>query len=187
MYKPNPPPPVEPESKKIGFIAPFFASAEISKTINMLSKYAYETTNVNILPNCLLQGWNLTQSWRKCSQTIWQHSSAQVILAGKIYIAPNFVCLFEPIKCKHVKLRFFATFGTCYSSQMPSSRLKCGKKLRNTSPVGVSADQHRTAQVIVTGKICRVLHVNFESLFWPIKCMHSKPRFWVHFSHVFTS
>ena len=48
-------------------------------------------------------------------------------------IAPNFVCLFQPIKCKHVKLRFLATFGTCYSSQKPSSRLKCGKKLRNTS------------------------------------------------------
>ena len=50
--------------------------------------------------------------------------------------APNFVCLFEPIKCKHVILRFLATFGTCYSSQMSSSRLKCGKKLRNinTSP-----------------------------------------------------
>ena len=46
--------------------------------------------------------------------------------------------------------------------------------------------QHSTAQVIVTGKIrCyRVLYVNFECLFWPIKCMHSKLRFWVHFSHV---
>ena len=59
-------------------------------------------------------------------------------------IAPNFVCFFEPIKCKHVKLRFLATFGTCYSSQMPSSRLKCGKKLRNTSQVGLSA-QHCTS------------------------------------------
>ena len=49
-------------------------------------------------------------------------------------IAPNVVCLFQPIKCKHLKLRFVATFGTCYSSQMPASRLKCGKKLRNTSP-----------------------------------------------------
>ena len=50
-------------------------------------------------------------------------------------IAPNcnFVCLLQPIKCKQVILRFLATFGTCYSSQMPSSRLKCGKKLRNTS------------------------------------------------------
>ena len=46
----------------------------------------------------------------------------------------NFVCLFQPIKYKHLKLRFLATFGTCYSSQMPSSRLKCGKKLRNMSP-----------------------------------------------------
>ena len=32
------------------------------------------------------------------------------------------------------KTQICATFGTCYSSQMPSSRLKCGKKLRNTSP-----------------------------------------------------
>ena len=29
--------------------------------------------------------------------------------------------------------------------------------------------------------------LNFECLFWPIKCMHSKPKFWRHFSHVFTS
>ena len=51
-------------------------------------------------------------------------------------IPPNFVCLFQPIKYeyKHLKLRFLDTFGTCYSSQMPSSRLNCGKKLRNTSP-----------------------------------------------------
>ena len=49
-------------------------------------------------------------------------------------IAPNLVCLFQPINAlKHVKLRFLATFGTCHSSQMPSSRLKCGKMLRNTS------------------------------------------------------
>ena len=37
-------PPLEPESTKIGFFAPIFASAEISKTINMLSKHG--TTNV---------------------------------------------------------------------------------------------------------------------------------------------
>ena len=47
--------------------------------------------------------------------------------------------------------------------------------------------QHTSAQVIVTGKIRRVLYVNFECLFWPIKCMHSKPRFWVHFGHCFAS
>ena len=40
----------------------------------------------------------------------------------------------QSIKCKYLKLRFLATFGTCYSSQMPCSRLKCGKKLRNMSP-----------------------------------------------------
>ena len=54
-------------------------------------------------------------------------------------IAPNFVCSFQPIKCKHLKLRFSATFGTFYSSQMPSSRLKSGKKLRNMSLSGLSA------------------------------------------------
>ena len=62
-------------------------------------------------------------------------------------IAPNVVCLFQPIKCKHLnlKLRFLATFDTCYSSRIPSSRLKCGKKLRNICPqVGLSA-QHCTS------------------------------------------
>ena len=34
-----------PESKKIGLVTPIVASAEISKTINMLSKHG--TTNVN--------------------------------------------------------------------------------------------------------------------------------------------
>ena len=37
-------------------------------------------------------------------------------------IAPNFICSFQLIKCKQVILRFLAivaTFGTCYSSQMP--------------------------------------------------------------------
>ena len=29
----------EPESKKMGFVTPIFASAEISKTINMFSKH----------------------------------------------------------------------------------------------------------------------------------------------------
>ena len=97
-------------------------------------------------------------------------------------IARNFVCLFKPIKCKHVKLRFLTTFGTCYSSQMPSSRLKYGKKLRNTSP-----------SRFVSPALCKSLlqantqSVNFECLFWPIKCMHSKPRFWVHFGHCFAS
>ena len=43
-----PPPLEEPESKKIGFIVPIVASAEISKTINMLSKHGHGTTNVII-------------------------------------------------------------------------------------------------------------------------------------------
>ena len=105
----------------------------------------------------------------------------------RVNIAPNFVCLFQPIKCNHVKLIFLATFGTCYSSQMPSSRLKCGQKAEEYIPK--QDCQHSTAQLqgIVTGKICRVLYVNFECLFWPIRSMHSKPGFWLHFSHVFTS
>ena len=101
-------------------------------------------------------------------------------------IAPNFVCLFQPIKCKHVKLRFLAAFGTCYSSQMPSSSLKCGKKLRNTSSSRfVSTALHKS--LLQAKYVEYILYVNFECLFWPIKCMHSKPGFWGHFSHVFTS
>jgi len=46
MHEPPPPPLGEPESKKIGFVAPIVASAEISKTINVLSKHG--TTNVII-------------------------------------------------------------------------------------------------------------------------------------------
>ena len=46
MNPPPPPPLRESESKKIGFVAPIVASAEISKTINMLSKHG--TTNVII-------------------------------------------------------------------------------------------------------------------------------------------
>ena len=70
-------------------------------------------------------------------------------------IAPNFVCLFQPIKCKDLILRFLATFGTCYSSQMPSSRLTCGKKLRNTSPSRfVSTALHKS--LLQPGKICRL-------------------------------
>ena len=41
------PPLGEPESKKICFATPIFASSEISKTINMLSKHG--TTNVIII------------------------------------------------------------------------------------------------------------------------------------------
>ena len=46
----NPPPPLgEPESKKIGFVAPIviFPSAKISKTINMLCKHG--ATNVHVI------------------------------------------------------------------------------------------------------------------------------------------
>ena len=81
-------------------------------------------------------------------------------------IAPNFVCLnlFQPIKCKHVKLRFLATFGTCYSSQMPSPRLKCGKKLRNTSPSSF-------VSTALPKSLLQAKYVYFKCLLWPIK-MH---------------
>ena len=41
MHEPPLSPLGEPESKKIGFVAPIFASSEISKTINVLSKHGY--------------------------------------------------------------------------------------------------------------------------------------------------
>ena len=47
-------------------------------TISFLSYFV-----INILTNCLLQGWNLTQSWGKCSETIWQHSSAKSFSQAK--------------------------------------------------------------------------------------------------------
>ena len=55
---PPPPPLGEPESKKIGFVAPIIAStsAEISKTINMLSKHG--TTKVIIRENEMGQTLN---------------------------------------------------------------------------------------------------------------------------------
>ena len=89
------------------------------KHINQLppSRLKFDTKLRKVFPN------NCNLAAQLCTS----HSSRQ-------NIPPNFVCLFQPIKCKHVKLRLLATFGTCYSSQMPSSRLKCGKKLRNTSP-----------------------------------------------------
>ena len=80
------------------------------------------------------------QMWQKAEEyvpkQVCQFSTAQVIVTGKIFHQIFPVCSWLPIKYKHLKLRFLATFGTCYSSQMPSrsSRLKCGKKLRNTSP-----------------------------------------------------
>ena len=63
-------------------------------------------------------------------------------------IAPNCVCLFQiqPIKCKHVKLRFLATFGTCYSSL-----LKCLLQGSNVAKaeeyIPKQVCQHSTAQL----------------------------------------
>ena len=99
-------------------------------------------------------------------------------------IAPNFVCLFQPIKYKHLKLRVLATFVTCYFS---NAFFKAHMWQKAEEYIPKQAFQHSTALFIVTDKICRVLYVNFECLFWPIKIIHSKPGFWVHFSHDFTS
>ena len=100
------------------------------KHINQLppSRLKFDTKLRKVFPNNL------------AAQLCTSHSRRQ-------NIPPNFVCLFQPIKYvyKHLKLRFLATFGTCYSSQMPFSTLKCGKKPRNICPqVGLSS----TAQVI---------------------------------------
>ena len=128
---------------------------------NPFKKYGHV---LNILPSCLLQHLSLTQSWGKCSQTIWYHSCAQVILAWKILHPILSVCSSQSNLSKHLKLRFLVTFGTCYSSQMPSSRLKCGKKLRNISPSRfVSTALHKS---LLQANIRRVVYVNFECLFW---------------------
>ena len=50
----NPPLPLgEPESKKVGFVTPIVASAEISKTINMLSKH--HTCTYTTLTNVIIR------------------------------------------------------------------------------------------------------------------------------------
>ena len=103
-------------------------------------------------------------------------------------IAPNFVCLFQPIKCKLAsKTQIFGYLWHLLLFSNAFFKAQMWQKAEEYIPKQVC--QHSTAhlQVIVTGKMHRVLHVNFECLFWPIKCMHSKPGFWGHFSHVFTS
>ena len=103
-------------------------------------------------------------------------------------IAPNFVCLFQPIKCEHVTHRFLAT-GLWHLLLSSNAFLKAQMWQKAEEYISKQVCQHSTAQVIgtCTGNIRRVLCVNFECLFWPIKCMHSKPAFWGHVSHVFTS
>ena len=138
-----------------------------------------------MLPNCLLQGWNLTQSGGKCFLTIWQHSSAQVILEGKIWHPILSVCSNQ---MQASKTQIFGSLWHLLFFSNAFFKAQMWKKAEEYVPKQVC--QHSSAQVIVTGKIRRVLqlYVNFECLFWrPIKCMHSKPRFWVHFGHCFAS
>ena len=100
-------------------------------------------------------------------------------------MAPNFVCLFQPIKCKHLKLRFFGYLWHLLFFSNAFFKAQMWQKAEEYVPKQVC--HHTSAQVIVAGKIRRVLYVNFECLFWPIKCMHQKPTFWVHFGHCFAS
>ena len=101
------------------FKIPHFRNMVLNKHITQLppSRLKFDTKLRKVFPNNL------------APQLCTSHSCRE-------NIAPNFVCSFQPIncKCKHLKLRFSATFGTCYSSQMPSSRLNCDKKLRNMTP-----------------------------------------------------
>ena len=85
---------------------------------------------------------------------------------------------FQPIKCKHVHVKT-QIFGYLWHLLLFSNaffKAQMWQKAEECIPKQVF--QHSTAKVIVTGKICRVLYVNFECLFWPIKSMHYKTGFW---------
>ena len=75
-------------------------------------------------------------------------------------IPPNFVCLFQPIKCKHVKLRLIGYLWHLLLFSKAFFKAQMWQKGEEYVPKQVC--QHSTVQVIVTGKIGRVLHVNFE-------------------------
>ena len=68
-----------------------------------------------------------------------------------------------------VIVKAFATIG-----------IGCALDLCNyTMYVVMGSRVSRFSDNVFGGKICPlvyVLHVNFKSLFWPIKCMHSKPQ-----------
>ena len=110
---------------------------------------------INIWTNCLLQNWNLTQSWGKCFQTIWQHSSAQVIISQGKYCTK--FCLFVLAnQMQASKTQIFGYLWHLLLFPMPSSRLKCGKKLRNMSPSRfVSTALHKSLlhTVIIFGRL----------------------------------
>ena len=62
-------------------------------------------------------------------------------------IPPNVVCLFQPIKYKHLKHRFLATFGTCYSSKINAFfKAQMWQKAEEYVPKQVC--QYSTPQVI---------------------------------------
>ena len=106
-------------------------------------------------------------------------------------IPPYFVSLFElanQILIQASKTQILATSNwhlLLFSNVVFKAQI--WQKAEEYVPKLKQVCQHTSAPVIVTGKIRRVLYVNFECLFWPIKCMHSKPRYWVHFGHCFPS
>ena len=127
----------------------------------MLSNYKHGTTNVIIREKW--NGTNIEQNgtfkiphfrnmvlsltyypiasfkaeiWHKVEESVPKQSGS--IALHKSFSQAKYstqFCLFVLAnQMQACKTQILATFGTCYSSQMPSSRLKCGKKLRNTSP-----------------------------------------------------
>ena len=57
---------------------------------------------------CFIQGSNLADSWGRCPQVDWQHSSAQISVAGKISIC-RMVKIFWPIRCMLLKLKVWGS------------------------------------------------------------------------------
>ena len=79
-------------------------------------------------------------------------------------IAPNFVCLFQPIKLMQAcKTQIFGYLWHLLLFSNAFFKAQMWQKAQEYVPKQVC--QHSTVQVIVTGKIRRVLHVNFEYLF----------------------
>ena len=138
----------------------------------MLSKDGTIATNViNTVPNCLLQGSNLTQSWGKCSQVIWQYMlrTSHSRRENMENTAPTFDCLFKQMQALNPHYWLHLALFTLLKCLLSGPNLA---KTWGIYPQEAWQHSSRSAQVIVIGEICRVLDVNFDCLFWPIKCMH---------------
>ena len=79
-------------------------------------------------------------------------------------VTPNFVCLFQPIKCKHVKTQIFGYLWQLLLFSNAFFKAQIGQKAEKYIPKQVC--QHSTAQVIVTGKIHRVF-INLSEAYFP--------------------